>query len=135
VGALSKATFSVDGTTCSTEEKSTTVGIDHTFVRDLVATLTSPSGTSVAVFSRDGGAGVNICQAVFDDSATTSIDDATGDDAPFTGTWRPSEPLSTFIGEVADGTWELNVADVAGLDTGSLRSVSLHLSGFVTAGP
>jgi subtilisin-like proprotein convertase family protein len=134
VGPISKATFSVDGTVCNTDEGSTTVGIDHTFVNDLVATLTSPSGTSIQVFAFINSDGNNICQAVFDDSADISIDDATFDDAPFTGTWRPTQPLSTFIGENGDGTWQFNVADTFPEDTGSLRAVSLHLSGFVAPG-
>jgi subtilisin-like proprotein convertase family protein len=75
-----------------------------------------------------------MCQAVFDDAAATSIDVASCADAPFTGTWRPSEPLSSFIGETADGTWQINHADQALVDTGSIRSVSLHLSGFVAPG-
>jgi subtilisin-like proprotein convertase family protein len=134
IGPLSKATFSVDGSTCNIDPASTTVGIDHTFVGDLIGTLISPAGTSVALFARDGGDGANICQAVFDDAADRSIDDATDDDAPFTGTWRPSQPLSSLAGEVADGTWEFHVVDAAPVDTGSIRSVSLHLSGFVPGG-
>jgi hypothetical protein len=84
------------------------------------------------VFAHIGGGGDNIYQAVFDDTAATSIESATADDAPFTGTWRPSEPLSTFNGENGDGTRELTVVDTAAVDTGSIRAVSLHLSGFVS---
>jgi subtilisin-like proprotein convertase family protein len=134
VGPVSKTTFSVDGTDCTTDEESTTVGIDHTYVSDLVATLTSPSGTPVEVFANIGEGGNNVCQAVFDDSAVTSISQATADDAPFTGSWRPTEPLSSFTGEDADGTWEFNVVDGVSFDTGSIRSVSLHVSGYIAPG-
>ncbi|MEV4422237.1 S8 family serine peptidase, partial [Patulibacter sp. NPDC049589] len=44
VGYASSLTFSIDGTECSTTIGSTTVGIDHTFVADLTATLTAPDG-------------------------------------------------------------------------------------------
>ncbi len=71
VGYASNLTFSVDGTACSAAEGSTTVGIDHTFVSDLVGTLTSPSGQTVTVFDDEGGSGNNLCQVVFDDAATT----------------------------------------------------------------
>jgi subtilisin-like proprotein convertase family protein len=134
VGPLSRTTFSVDGTACNTDEGSTTVGIDHTFVSDLVGLLTSPTGTTVAVFVRPDGDGNNICQAVFDDSAATSIDEADSSDAPFTDSWRPTEPLSSFTGGNADGTWEFTVVDLFEVDTGSIRSVSLHVSGYLAPG-
>ena len=38
VGAVSKATFSLDGTSCDATEFSTTVGLDHTYTGDLVGT-------------------------------------------------------------------------------------------------
>jgi subtilisin-like proprotein convertase family protein len=133
IGPLSKATFSVDGTVCTTDEGSTTVGIDHTFVSDLVGFLTSPSGTTIAVFAFADFNGHNFCQAVFDDSADTSIEDVDAE-APFTGSWQPAEPLSSFQGENADGTWQFNVVDFFELDTGSIRSVSLHVSGYIAPG-
>jgi len=134
IGPLSRVTFSVDGTECSTDEGSTTVGIDHTFVNDLVGLLTSPSGTTIAVFAFVDSGANNMCQVVFDDDAATSIDEAVSADAPFTGSWRPTEPFSSFTGEDGDGTWLFNVIDTAPVDTGSIRSVSLHLSGFVVPG-
>jgi subtilisin-like proprotein convertase family protein len=133
VGPISKTTFSVDGTDCALGVP-TTMGIDHTFVSDLVATLTSPSGTAVSVFANIDGGSDNFCQVVFDDSAATSIDQATSLDAPFTGTWRPTQALSSFNLENADGTWQFTVVDQAPADVGSIRSVSLHLSGFVAPG-
>ncbi|WP_169731078.1 S8 family serine peptidase [Lentzea kentuckyensis] len=131
VGAASNLKFSVDGATCSATEGSTTVGIDHTFVGDLVGTLTSPSGKSVTLFSRSGGTGNNICQAVFDDSATRSFSSVLSSDAPFTGSWLPGSPLSALTADGADGTWVFKVADVVGSDRGSIRSVTLHVAGWV----
>ena len=52
VGTVSRATFSLDGTSCDTAEGSTTVGLDHTYTGDLVGTLTSPNGTAVQLFNR-----------------------------------------------------------------------------------
>jgi subtilisin-like proprotein convertase family protein len=109
------------------------VGIDHSWVGDLVGTLTSPSGTTVVLFNRPGGSsnsGNNFCQTVLDDSAATSIQNIATADAPWTGTFKPAQPLSAFNGGVADGTWILNVSDNAFIDTGNVRAVSLSVSGF-----
>jgi subtilisin-like proprotein convertase family protein len=135
IGALSKVTFSIDGGTCTNAVGATTVGIDHTWVGDLIGTLTSPSGTAVTLFSRPGGqlnSGNNLCQVVLDDSAASPIQGIAIAGAPWTGSWRPAQPLSTLLGENGDGTWTFKVTDNALTDIGSLRAVSLHLGGFVS---
>ena len=129
-GYASKVALSVDGTTCNTTAGSTTVGIDHTFVGDLVGTLTAPGGSIATVFDGGGGGGNNICQAVFTDTATRDFGDALTSAAPFTGDWLPATPLAELLGAPADGTWTLNVADTAAVDTGNVRAVSLRLTGF-----
>jgi subtilisin-like proprotein convertase family protein len=134
VGRLSKISVSVDGTTCSSTEGATTVGLDHTFVGDLVGTLISPSGAQVVLFANRGASGNNICQAVFVDSAARSITDAVSADAPFTGQWAPEKPLASVLGQSADGTWTLHVEDTASVDVGSIRAFSVHVSGFVRPG-
>jgi subtilisin-like proprotein convertase family protein len=134
VGRVSRITFSIDGTECTTAEGAATVGLDHTFVGDLVGTLKAPDGTEVALFSREGGGGNNFCRTVFDDSAERSIASATSGEAPFTGTWRPTDPLSTLQGRPGDGTWTFTAQDFAPADTGSIRAVSLHVAGYVHSG-
>jgi subtilisin-like proprotein convertase family protein len=131
VGPASKVAFSIDGATCNTTDHSTTVGLDHTFVGDLVGTLTSPSGASATVFSRTGGSGTNMCQVVFTDDATRPFSSATTGNAPFTGSWRPNDAFSGLRGP-ADGNWTFSAFDLAGADTGFIRAVSLHINGFVT---
>jgi subtilisin-like proprotein convertase family protein len=131
VGNVARATFSVDGTSCSPAVASPLVGIDHTFVGDLVGSLAAPDGTSVTLFDRRGLEGNNICQAVFDDSAARSISSATSGEAPFNGSWRPESPPAALNGHSADGTWNFDVADEAALDVGSVRAFTLHVSGFV----
>ena len=127
----SAITFSVDGATCSTEIGSRKVGIAHTFVGDLTGTLTSPSGATATVFSRNGGAGNNQCQVGFDDSAAASIDTVSSREAPFSGTWKPISPLSSLLSAPANGDWTFTVVDGANGDTGTLRAVTLNLSGYV----
>jgi subtilisin-like proprotein convertase family protein len=131
-GRASRVTFSIDGTECNRTPTSTTVGINHSFVGDLVGQLTAPSGATALVFSRNGGTGENMCQVVFDDDATTPFSTVTSANAPFTGTWAPVNPISPLRGGPADGTWTFKVTDTAGADTGSLRSVSLHLNGYIS---
>jgi uncharacterized repeat protein (TIGR01451 family) len=135
VGPIAGVTFSVDGSSCSTDIGSTTVGIDHTYTGDLVGTLTAPDGTAVTLFDGIDGSGNNVCQAVFDDEAARSIATATTTDAPYTGSWRPEQALSSLVGHPADGTWTFQVADMAAADTGSVRAFSLHVAGFVGATP
>ncbi|HEX5619516.1 MAG TPA: proprotein convertase P-domain-containing protein, partial [Solirubrobacteraceae bacterium] len=130
VGDADTGTVSIDGTACSTTTGSTTVGLDHTFVSDLTATLTAPGGRSATLFARDGGTANNLCQVVFDDQATTPFDGVLASRAPFTGTWRPDDALDSLLMDSVDGDWTVKVVDAAVRDTGSIRAVSLHLTGF-----
>jgi subtilisin-like proprotein convertase family protein len=70
------------------------------------------------------GSDIGYINTVFDDSAATSIDNGTD---PFTGTFKPDQPLASFIGKPPSGTWTLLVDDVAIGDTGVLNSWSLNL--------
>ena len=139
-GSISNLKFLIGGSTCTADAGSTTVGIDHTFVGDLIISLTSPSGTTVTLVHRPGSgsfgsSGNNFCQTLLDDSGTTSIQaiQSTGTPPlgpPYTGTFQPFSPLAAFEGEDANGTWILNVSDNAFGDTGSVRDFSLILSPF-----
>ncbi|GAB3884792.1 S8 family serine peptidase [Kibdelosporangium lantanae] len=133
IGKASKVTFSVDGTDCSATEGSTTVGINHTYVGDLVGTLKAPSGATAVVFGNSGGSGNNMCKVVFDDTASKPFKGISADLAPYTGTWRPAEPFANLLGN-ADGTWTFTLKDTAGQDTGSLRGVTLRVAGFAPPG-
>jgi len=125
VGTVSGVTFSVDGSDCKTAP-----GLPHSYVADLVGTLGGPDGTAVTLFNRDGGPGDNYCQAIFSDAGARSISSATSDEAPFTGSWQPEEPLSAFIGKPGDGTWRFTVADVSSGDRGVVHDVAVHVSGY-----
>jgi subtilisin-like proprotein convertase family protein len=94
--------------------------LTHPFVGDLRIELTSPSGTTVLLANRTGGAGDNFTNTVFDDEAAVAISSGT---APFTGSFRPQgDQLSRLDGEPLQGTWTLKVADLANLDIGTLDS-------------
>ncbi len=130
IGYAASLTFSVDGSACSADVGSTTVGIDHTYVADLIGTLTNPSGVTAQLFSRNGGGGNNLCQVVFDDTATSAFSSVTSADAPYTGSWKPADPLASLIRTPVDGQWTFTVSDNAGSDTGSVRAFSLHITGY-----
>jgi subtilisin-like proprotein convertase family protein len=133
VGLLNSLSFQIDGTTCTADIGSTTVGIDHTWVGDLRLRLTSPSGTVVDVINRAGGStnsGNNFCQTVLRDGSANSIQTVTPAQAPYTGTFAPANAQSAFAGENADGTWTLNVSDGALFDTGTVRAFSLETTAF-----
>jgi uncharacterized repeat protein (TIGR01451 family) len=128
-GTISDLNFRIDGSSCTSAAGATTVGIDHTFVGDLVIKLTSPEGTTVTLIDQAGGSGNNFCDVLLDDQGGGNPVSFLGSfEAPFTGTHLPSNPLAGFNGENPNGTWVLHVSDMAGADVGSVRAFSLLLS-------
>ncbi|WP_293194950.1 proprotein convertase P-domain-containing protein [Ottowia sp.] len=132
-GNVSALTVSIDGSACTANENATTVGIDHSWMGDLVIQLRSPDGTVVPLISRLGRTGEdfgydanNFCGLTLDDAAATSIQSAP-EVEPITGPWRPNSPLSAFMGETANGQWELLAQDFSRGDTGNIRAWSIHL--------
>jgi subtilisin-like proprotein convertase family protein len=92
--------------------------ITHTYDGDLTITLIAPDGRSVLLVSGRGGDGDNFVNTVFDDNATSTIRSTTT--APFTGSFRPAESLSTLDGSPLAGTWTLKVVDGGLGDTGTV---------------
>ena len=134
-GGIYKVVMSIDGSACSATAGSTTVGIDHTFVNDLQITLRSPSGTPVLVINRTDGGGNNFCQTVLDDAGGSSIQGVPTASAPFTGTFSPNAPLSTFNGEDPNGNWTLEAVDFFAADTGNIRAFSVTITPAVCDAP
>lgn len=100
------------------------VNITHTYDRDLRLSLLAPNGKQVTLANRRGGSGDNFSSTVFDDEAAVSV--ANGS-APFAGSYRPEQQLSTFDGLAAGGEWQLRVSDSTTGDTGMVRSVTLSI--------
>jgi uncharacterized repeat protein (TIGR01451 family) len=132
-GSISDLNVLIGGSSCTTEEGATTVGIDHTYDSDLVVKLTSPRGTTVTLVGGVGGSGHNFCQTMLDDEGggvpVQSLSSST-DAAPFTGNFRSAEPLAAFRGEDPNGTWILNVYDRYAADSGHVNAFSLVMSGY-----
>jgi len=130
-GTISDLNFRIGGSSCSSAQGSTTVGLDHSWVGDLTLTLVSPAGTTVTLMSHPGGAGNNgnnFCQTVLDDAAATSINTAPVGNAPWTGSFIPNSPLAAFNGQNPNGVWHLRAVDSVLGDTGSIRAFSLIFS-------
>jgi subtilisin-like proprotein convertase family protein len=130
------STFDVSGCGAVNNVK---VGLDvtHTWVGDLAFTVTSPGGTPVTVFDRPGvpdstfGCSGNDIQAFLDDAAGTPVEDECAVTEPtIDGVFIPNNPLASLVGELGDGTWTLEVEDLAGADTGNMNNWSLDLDCF-----
>lgn len=109
------------------------VRLNHTFTGDLEIRLVHPDGTTVLLSDNRGGSGdnygtgANDCSGthtVFADSAAIPISAGV---APFTGSFRPEQPLSALNGKPTNGIWKLRVTDTANLDTGTIGCVQLEL--------
>ena len=106
-----------------------TLNINHTWDGDLKINLISPSGTTILLVNRRGSSGDNFTNTVLDDAAATAIANGA---APFTGSYRPEQQLSTLQGEPAGGKWTLSLADLASSDTGTLNSWSITVYPLLT---
>ena len=98
--------------------------IEHTYLSDLVISLTSPAGTTVVLVSSACGNNSDI-NAVFDDEAADAFT-CSGSPA-INGTVRPIGTLSSFYGESILGEWVLEVKDNAASDGGRLNNFSLEV--------
>ncbi len=113
----------------------------HTWVGDLILTVTSPQGTSVDLIARPGvspgstfGSSSNFDGTyTFDDDAATKVVDASVSIIP-SGSYHPTTAddelsfLGGFNGETADGAWTLTIIDNAPGDIGNLDAWSLILT-------
>jgi subtilisin-like proprotein convertase family protein len=129
-GAITDVDFRFDaaaGGTCDATVGNVNAAMDHTFIGDLVFKLTAPGGTAVTVVNSRGGTRENICTTVLDDDggfpALSTVSSTTGQF--LSGNFAPDAALSAFDGGNANGNWVLNVADIAGADTGFMRRFSL----------
>ncbi len=133
----------VAGLGSTVDEVSFSLEINHTWVGDLSATLTSPSGTTVALLSQPGapatnfglGCDQNNINITFEDDAANTADDlettcnpsvAVGTYA-IQGSFQAIGSLADFQGDNANGNWMLSISDGAAGDVGSLESYALNI--------
>jgi subtilisin-like proprotein convertase family protein len=84
------------------------VTVTHPADADLRMYLLGPDNTTIELTSDNGGSGANYTGTVFNDSAGQAI---TAGTAPFTGDYRPEQPLGTFTSHDISGPWRLTVQD------------------------
>ncbi|MEJ2163241.1 MAG: proprotein convertase P-domain-containing protein, partial [Robiginitalea sp.] len=100
-----------------------TLDLAHSFVSDLIISLTSPKGTKVTLVSNNCGA-ANDISATFDSNAPPFV---CSNNPAISGLVRPLGSLDAFVGESSFGEWVLTVEDVVAADGGSLNAFSLEL--------
>ncbi len=110
------------------------VQVDHSWIGDLDATVSSPSGTDIQLFDRPGvpetdfGCDGNNINVVFDDEAASTAADleaTCGANPGISGPYQPITPLSTLDTEPAQGTWTLSITDNYPEDGGSITGWSV----------
>jgi subtilisin-like proprotein convertase family protein len=101
------------------------INLNHTFTGDLIISLVAPGGGPTVILANSvGGSGQDFLDTLFTDIAAQSINDGS---APFTGSFRPEQPLSAFNGGQVNGIWTLRIEDTAGGDEGTLNSWSMNV--------
>lgn len=99
------------------------LNLTHTYLADLEVRLISPSGVSILLFSGIGGSNDNLENTCLNVDANQAITESF---APFTGTFRPSGQIGLFNSQQSgNGTWTLNINDVAAGDFGDLLNWSI----------
>jgi hypothetical protein len=147
-GASSTITIGVDETISNVEV--TLFGLNHTWVGDLIARITSPAGTTRDLFFRVGpgffGDSSNVDGNYrFADGGNNfaAAAAATGGGGVIPGgTYEaatdgdvPISLAAAFAGESTQGDWTLVISDNAGADTGTLGGWGLDIRSSVTAVP
>ncbi|MEP6917266.1 MAG: S8 family serine peptidase, partial [Acidobacteriota bacterium] len=131
-----ESTINVSGITGKISNVSVSFYLTHTFDADLTIKLVGPDGTTVNLSVENGGSANNYGSACSPLSSRTSFDDAaatyiTHGSAPFVGSYRPEQPLSTFNGKSAgqaNGLWKLRISDGFAGDTGTLLCWSVNIN-------
>ena len=119
------STINISNSGTITDVNLNNLDISHSYIDDIIVTLTSPSNTSVVVLNRPCGSENNVLMS-FDDEATTP----TYPCPPIAGlAYQPANVLNAFDGEDINGIWTLSVQDVYGsADGGSLNGWDLEIT-------
>ncbi|WP_223788466.1 hypothetical protein [Marinicella meishanensis] len=106
--------------------------VSHTWVGDLIFTLTKDGGPSVILMDRPGftgtgfGCGNDDVDAIFDDASGTPVESECAATPPaIGGVVSPEQALAGFNGVELSGNWTINVSDNAGFDTGNMNEICL----------
>ncbi len=121
----------------------TSMNIDHSYVGDLSAELTSPQGTTLQIFDRPGvpassfGCEGDDITANFADSYTNSAmvfeNTCSGATPTISGNFKPMAPFVGFNSQSSQGSWSLKITDSYDDDGGALLNWSLDICGLVAS--
>ncbi len=100
------------------------ISISHPSLSDLSATITSPEGVTVPLFSSVSCDG-NKLTTIIDDEAATSIPECELGTDNAIGSFRPLTSLSIFDGRPMSGVWQVRVFDNVSGQVGKINSVDL----------
>lgn len=107
------------------EDLDVLLDITHSSTDELTISLTGPDFTYGVLADRVGGHGNNYTQTIFDDYADVPIYAGL---PPFTGRYRPLEPLDRFRNKSANGIWRIEIKEFDNTSPGgSLNSWCLQL--------
>jgi len=101
------------------------ITINHPRAADLQLWLSKHHGPLIKLAENTIVEGADYNQTVFDDEADVPIGEGS---PPFTGYYRPEEPLSTFDGLSSLGYWQLKVIDSQPKNIGTIEQVSFNFS-------
>jgi subtilisin-like proprotein convertase family protein len=107
------------------------MNVTHSWINDLVATLISPTGTQINLFTNPC-----VSDAIEDIDATFSdngIAIVCGNNPGISGTVLPNQSLSGLTGQSSTGTWTLRIRDAYNEDGGALNSWGLNICTVSTA--
>ena len=97
--------------------------IIHPAVNELMITLTHLGISDTIVYNLSGGQ--NILGTYLDDFALSSLSSSS---APFSGIFKPFNPLSIFINSDLNGVWILQIEDNLSANNGTLESWGLFFN-------
>ena len=100
------------------------LNITHSYIGDLIATLSSPAGTTVELFNQICGGQSDISMNLDDQATITTFPCPPINNV----TVQPANPLSAFNGENSAGVWTLNVYDISDGGGGSLNGWGLSIN-------
>lgn len=106
------------------EDINVNLDLSHTWLSELVISLTSPQGTTVVLLDSNCG-GLDDMTVTFDDKGITPSCNQIS--PALSGTISPLESLSAFIGEDATGDWILTVQDKLSGEGGTINTFGLEL--------
>ena len=124
-GMMDTALADVDiSSACTITDVDVLLNLNHTFLGDLVVSVTSPEGTPSTLFTQICG-GNNDIMAIVDDDAPTPIGSVCSPLGFVRYTTESGVGLDLFDGESADGVWLLDINDLLGGDSGMLNNWSV----------